>query len=63
MEGALLGTSDVSGTTHHKFPGKILYAVKTNPNPTVLKTILDSGINNLDVASIKQIQTIKIIIY
>ena len=27
-----------------KFPGKILYAVKTNPHPEVLKTILQSGI-------------------
>jgi len=43
----------------NKFPGKILYAVKTNPNPFVLKTIVESGINNFDVASIKEIETIK----
>ena len=42
-----------------KFPGKILYAVKTNPNPIVLKTIVDSGINNFDIASIKEIEAIK----
>ncbi len=42
-----------------KFPGKILYAVKTNPNPFVIKTIVDSGINNFDIASIKEIETIK----
>ena len=42
-----------------KFPGKILYAVKTNPNPDVLKTILESGINNFDIASIKEIEAIK----
>tara|TARA_Y100000590_G_scaffold427426_1_gene537580 strand:- start:3845 stop:5023 length:1179 start_codon:yes stop_codon:yes gene_type:complete len=42
-----------------KFPGKVLYAVKTNPHPDVLKTILESGINNFDVASIKEIETIK----
>jgi len=41
------------------FPGRILYAVKTNPHKDVLKTILDSGINNFDVASIKEIQAIK----
>ena len=35
----------------NKFPGKILYAVKTNPHPEVLKTILESGIENFDVAS------------
>ena len=43
----------------NKFPGKILYAVKTNPHPVVLKTIIDSGINNFDIASIKEIETIK----
>ena len=42
-----------------KFPGKILYAVKTNPNPVVLDTIINSGINEFDVASIKEIQQIK----
>ena len=41
------------------FPGKVLYAVKTNPHPLVLKTIVESGINNFDVASIKEINTIK----
>ena len=43
----------------NKFPGKILYAVKTNPNPDVVKTILESGINNFDIASIKEIEAIK----
>ena len=43
----------------NKFPGKILYADKTNPNPVVLKTILESGINNFDIASIKEIEAIK----
>ena len=45
-----------------KFPGKILYAVKTNPHPEVLKTILQSGIEDFDVASIKEIEDIKKII-
>ena len=43
----------------NKFPGKILYAVKTNPHPVVLQTLLDSGIKQYDVASIKEIETIK----
>tara|TARA_B100000965_G_scaffold215510_1_gene180217 strand:+ start:197 stop:1375 length:1179 start_codon:yes stop_codon:yes gene_type:complete len=43
----------------NKFPGKVLYALKTNPNLTVLKTIVESGINNFDVASINEIETIK----
>ena len=43
----------------NKFPGKILYAVKTNPNQFVLKTIIESGIKNFDVASINEIKTIR----
>ena len=42
-----------------KFPGKILYAVKTNPNKEVLKTIIQSGIKKFDVASVEEIKTIK----
>ncbi len=43
----------------NKFPGNVLYAVKTNPHPLVLKTIVESGIDNFDVASINEIKTIK----
>ncbi len=43
----------------NKFPGDVLYAVKTNPNPLVLNTIIESGIDNFDVASINEIKTIK----
>ncbi len=42
-----------------KFPGKILYAVKTNPNKEVLKTIIQSGIEQFDVASVEEIKAIK----
>jgi ornithine decarboxylase len=41
------------------FPGKILYAVKTNPNEKVLKQILANGINDFDVASLNEIKLIK----
>tara|TARA_B100001029_G_scaffold161323_1_gene149973 strand:+ start:295 stop:1473 length:1179 start_codon:yes stop_codon:yes gene_type:complete len=43
----------------NKFPGKILYAVKTNPHKEVLKTIIQSGIKHFDVASIEEIKAIK----
>ena len=43
----------------NKFPGKILYAVKTNPHPEVIKTIIDSGIKQFDVASIEEIKNIR----
>ena len=48
-----------SKTFQNKFPGKVLYAVKTNPHPAVLKTIVDSGIENFDVASIQEIEDIR----
>jgi ornithine decarboxylase len=48
-----------SKTFQNKFTGKILYAVKTNPHPEVLKTVVESGIENFDVASIKEIEDIK----
>ena len=41
------------------FPGKILYAVKTNPHPTVIQQIIDSGVNQFDVASIEEIKSIR----
>ncbi len=41
------------------FPGKILYALKTNPHPIVLRTVVESGINRFDVASIKEIEAIR----
>ncbi len=42
-----------------RFPGNILYAVKTNPNKEILKTIIQSGIKKFDVASVEEIKTIK----
>jgi len=42
-----------------KFPGKILFAVKTNPHPEVIKTILKSGIEEFDVASIEEIKAVR----
>jgi ornithine decarboxylase len=41
------------------FPGKILYAVKTNPHPTVIQKIIDSGVEQFDVASIEEIKSIR----
>jgi len=41
------------------FPGKVLYAVKTNSNEKVLKQIVLNGINNFDVASINEIKMLK----
>jgi len=50
-----------SATKYFKknFPGKILYAVKTNPHPAVIKTIINSGVEQFDVASIEEIKSIR----
>ena len=42
-----------------KFPGKTLYAVKTNPHPEIIKTLIKSGINQFDVASIEEIKNVR----
>ncbi len=41
------------------FPGDILYAVKTNPHSEVIKTLIDSGINQFDIASIEEIKQVR----
>ena len=41
------------------FPGKILYAVKTNPHPEVIKTLIKGGIDQFDVASIAEIRAVR----
>jgi ornithine decarboxylase len=45
----------------NKFPGKVLYAVKTNPHPEILKTVVESGIEDFDIASIQEIKDIRAI--
>jgi ornithine decarboxylase len=40
------------------FRGKIVYAVKTNPEPFVLKQINELGVNSFDVASLNEIKTV-----
>ena len=42
-----------------KFPGEVLFAVKTNPHPEVIKTLITSGINQFDVASIEEIKAVR----
>jgi len=47
------------GWFKENFPGKILYAVKTNPNKKVIKLIGEGGIDRFDVASINEVKLIK----
>jgi len=41
------------------FPGDVLYAVKTNSHPIIVQTLISSGINQFDVASIEEIELIR----
>ena len=41
------------------FPGKVLYAVKSNPNEKIIKQIISNGIKDFDVASLNEIKLIK----
>ena len=43
----------------NNFPGKVLYAVKTNPNQDVLRHIISNDIKDFDTASINEIQLIR----
>ena len=40
------------------FPGDVMYAMKCNPDPIMLKAIHKGGVNRFDAASIKEIRTI-----
>ena len=42
-----------------KFPGKVLYAVKTNPHPEIIKTLIKSGIDQFDIASVEEIKAVR----
>ena len=41
------------------FPGKVLYAVKTNPNDSVINEIKNAEIDKFDIASVEEIKIIK----
>jgi ornithine decarboxylase len=41
------------------FKGKVLYAVKTNPHPAVVRQLWDAGIKHFDVASLPEIELVK----
>ena len=42
-----------------QFPGRVLYAVKCNPHPLVLKTLSGAGIRHFDTASLPEIAQVR----
>src|SRR3982074_2354495 len=41
------------------FPGRVLYAVKCNPHPLILKALYDEGIRHFDTASLAEIAQVR----
>lgn len=44
------------------FPGRVLYAVKANPDPTVLGLLADAGVRDFDCASLPEIELVDAIV-
>ena len=42
-----------------KFPGKVLYAVKANPAPDLIRVLWDAGVTHYDVASIAEVRLVR----
>jgi len=40
------------------FPGRVLYAVKANADPTILRLLMDAGVRHFDCASLPEIELI-----
>jgi ornithine decarboxylase len=40
------------------FPGRVLYAVKANADPTVLRLLIDAGVSHFDCASLPEIELV-----
>ena len=40
------------------FPGRVLYAVKANSDPTVLSLLTDAGVRHFDCASLPEIERV-----
>ena len=41
------------------FPGTVMYAVKCNPEPTVLRALHDGGVSHFDCASINEVALVR----
>lgn len=48
-----------ASTFRTRFTGRVLYAVKTNPEPHIIKAISQSGIDAFEIASLYEIRTVK----
>lgn len=42
-----------------EFPGDVLYAVKCNPEPSVLRALAEGGVSHFDAASLSEVQLVR----
>ena len=42
-----------------KFPGTVMYAVKANPSPDLIRILWDQGVTHFDVASIAEVRLVR----
>jgi ornithine decarboxylase len=42
----------------NRFPGDVLYAVKANPHPYLLRTLWNAGVRHYDVASLREVEQV-----
>jgi ornithine decarboxylase len=42
-----------------EFPGRVLYAVKCNPQPLILRALYDEGIRHFDTASLAEVAQVR----
>ncbi|HBK08900.1 MAG TPA: decarboxylase [Acetobacteraceae bacterium] len=57
-----LRPATVAGIAHdfvRDFPGDVLYAVKCNPDPAVLRALWDGGVRHFDCASLPEIRVVR----
>ena len=41
------------------FPGRVLYAVKANDHPLVIRSLLEGGVSHFDCASLPEVETVR----
>lgn len=51
--------TNVAEAFQRGFPGRVLYAVKANPDPRVLSCLLQAGIRDFDTASLPEVALVK----
>lgn len=49
----------LAGAFLEQFPGRVLYAVKCNPHPMIIKALYEAGIRHFDTASLAEVAQVR----